>query len=67
MNSITPTEILEKFYKKAGWTEIGLHGAKETKFEMTFENQFDTVIINDTLEHAVQEARELVNKFINVN
>ncbi|MFY7965825.1 MAG: GNAT family N-acetyltransferase [Chitinophagaceae bacterium] len=27
----------EKFYKKAGWTEIGLHGTKETKFEMTFE------------------------------
>jgi len=27
----------EKFYKKAGWTEVGLHGTKETKFEMTYE------------------------------
>lgn len=28
----------ENFYKKAGWTEVGLHGTKETKFEMTYEN-----------------------------
>lgn len=28
----------EKFYRKAGWTEVGLHGKKEIKFEMTFEN-----------------------------
>jgi len=27
----------EKFYKEAGWTEVGLHGTKETKFEMTYE------------------------------
>lgn len=26
----------EKFYKKAGWTEVGMHGAKEIKFEMTY-------------------------------
>ena len=26
----------EKFYKKAGWTEAGLHGTNETKFEMTY-------------------------------
>ncbi|MHA8049777.1 GNAT family N-acetyltransferase [Aquirufa sp. ROCK-SH2] len=24
----------EKFYRKAGWVEIGLHGNKEIKFEM---------------------------------
>lgn len=28
----------EQFYRKAGWVEVGLHGSKEIKFEMTFEN-----------------------------
>ena len=28
----------EGFYRKTGWKEIGLHGTKEIKFEMTFEN-----------------------------
>ncbi len=27
----------EKFYRKAGWTEVGLHGTKEIKFEMTYD------------------------------
>jgi GNAT superfamily N-acetyltransferase len=27
----------EQFYKKAGWTEVGTHGTKEIKFEMTAE------------------------------
>jgi GNAT superfamily N-acetyltransferase len=27
----------EKFYRKAGWTKVGLHGTKEIKFEMTYE------------------------------
>ncbi|MEZ4776921.1 MAG: GNAT family N-acetyltransferase [Bacteroidia bacterium] len=26
----------EKFYRKAGWTEVGTHGTKEIKFEMTY-------------------------------
>jgi len=26
----------EKFYRKAGWTEVGTHGTKEIKFEMSF-------------------------------
>lgn len=26
----------ETFYKKAGWTEVGKHGTKEIKFEMTY-------------------------------
>lgn len=25
----------EHFYRKAGWTEVGMHGTKEIKFEMT--------------------------------
>jgi GNAT superfamily N-acetyltransferase len=25
----------EAFYKKSGWTVVGMHGTKETKFEMT--------------------------------
>lgn len=28
----------ESFYRKTGWKEIGLHGTKEIKFEMTFKN-----------------------------
>ncbi len=28
----------EIFYRKSGWTEIGIHGKGEIKFEMTFEN-----------------------------
>lgn len=27
----------EQFYKKAGWTEVGKHGTKEIKFEMSFD------------------------------
>ncbi|NNV55457.1 GNAT family N-acetyltransferase [Limnovirga soli] len=26
----------EKFYRKAGWREVGNHGTKEIKFEMTY-------------------------------
>ena len=28
----------ESFYRKAGWTEVGMHGTKEIKFEMTYKN-----------------------------
>lgn len=28
----------EMFYKKSGWTEVGMHGDEETKFEMTIDN-----------------------------
>nr|WP_294936404.1 GNAT family N-acetyltransferase [uncultured Flavobacterium sp.] len=28
----------ESFYRKAGWTEVGTHGTKEIKFEMTYNN-----------------------------
>lgn len=28
----------EKFYKKAGWMDAGMHGTKEVKFEMTYDN-----------------------------
>lgn len=26
----------ESFYRKAGWKEVGMHGTKEIKFEMTY-------------------------------
>jgi len=32
--------------------------------EMTFADQFDVIVVNDTLEHACEEAYELVKKFI---
>lgn len=28
----------EKFYRKAGWVEVGMHGSKEIKFEMSYLN-----------------------------
>lgn len=28
----------ETFYRKAGWKEAGLHGTKEIKFEMTYDD-----------------------------
>jgi GNAT superfamily N-acetyltransferase len=32
-----PGTRAEAFYKKQGWTDVGMHG-EETKFEMTFDN-----------------------------
>ena len=31
----SPDTRAEKFYRKAGWKEYGMHGSKEIKFEMT--------------------------------
>jgi hypothetical protein len=28
----------EKFYRKAGWKEVGTHRTKEIKFEMTYDD-----------------------------
>lgn len=35
--STAPGTRAEKFYRKAGWTEIGVHGKGEIKFEMTYQ------------------------------
>ncbi len=35
--STTPGTRAEKFYRKAGWTETGIYGKGEIKFEMTAE------------------------------
>lgn len=34
----SPNTRAEIFYRKSGWTEVGIHGKGEIKFEMTFEN-----------------------------
>ncbi|HEX9827637.1 MAG TPA: GNAT family N-acetyltransferase [Flavobacteriaceae bacterium] len=34
----SPNTRAERFYRKAGWTEIGTHGKGELKFEMTYKN-----------------------------
>ena len=31
----------EKFYRSAGWKEVGTHGSKEIKFEMTYDEWVD--------------------------
>ena len=33
-----PNTRAENFYRKAGWTEVGMHGKGEIKFEMTAED-----------------------------
>ncbi len=33
-----PGTRAEIFYRKSGWNDIGMHGTKEIKFEMTSEN-----------------------------
>jgi GNAT superfamily N-acetyltransferase len=33
--STAPNTKAEKFYRKAGWKEVGIHGKGEIKFEMT--------------------------------
>lgn len=32
-----PNTRAERFYRKAGWTETGIHGKGEIKFEMSYE------------------------------
>jgi len=32
-----PNTRAEKFYRKAGWREVGMHGKGEIKFEMSYE------------------------------
>jgi GNAT superfamily N-acetyltransferase len=34
----SPNTRAEMFYRKIGWTHVGMHGSNEIKFEMTFEN-----------------------------
>ena len=35
---ILPNTRAEIFYRKSGWTEVGIHGKGEIKFEMTYED-----------------------------
>jgi guanylate kinase len=46
------TETLKKRIEKAN-------------YELTFANKFDKIIVNDELEKAVKEAKELVEEFLN--
>lgn len=50
------SETAESFQKRISKAE----------HELTFASRFDKVIINDTLEHALEEAEKLVDEFINV-
>ena len=36
--STAPNTRAEKFYRKAGWKEVGMYGTKEIKFEMSYRN-----------------------------
>lgn len=37
--STEPNTRAETFYRKAGWREVGTHGANEIKFEMTIKDR----------------------------
>jgi GNAT superfamily N-acetyltransferase len=45
----SPNTRAEIFYRKNGWIETGMHGSKEIKFEMTFENRNN--ILNKNIDH----------------
>lgn len=45
--------------------EVIANRVKKFKFELDFANQFDTVIINDKLEEALEEAENKLQNFIN--
>ncbi len=36
--STSPMTMAERFYRKAGWKEIGTYGKDEIKFEMTYDD-----------------------------
>ncbi len=38
---------------------------ERAKFELSFEDQFDAVLINDVLENSFKEAEKIVNSFLN--
>ncbi len=40
--STAPNTRAEKFYRKAGWKEVGVYGKGEIKFEMNFEDWINT-------------------------
>ena len=38
----------------------------KVRFEMSFQDQFDVILVNDVLEDTLQEAQELVNHFLEI-
>ena len=59
-------EILEERLRARGTdSEENLQRRIEkARFELTFEPNFDAVLINDNLDHALQQAEDIVRKFI---
>jgi len=59
-------ELAKRLISRATDSEASISGRVfKAKFEMSFENKFDTVIVNDDLEKAFHEAEKLVNNFLN--
>jgi guanylate kinase len=59
-------ELAKRLISRATDSEASISGRVfKAKFEMSFENKFDTVIVNDDLEKAFREAEKLVDKFLN--
>jgi guanylate kinase len=59
-------EILEQRLRARGTeTEENLQNRlSKARYELTFEDQFDVVLINDVLEEALVRAEEIVRKFL---
>jgi hypothetical protein len=63
----SPNTKAEKFYRKNGWKEIGVHGKGEIKFEMSYEDWMhkeQKVEVSDTT--MMLEKQLLINKKINL-
>ena len=59
-------ELAKRLVSRATDSEASISGRVfKAKFEMSFEPNFDTVIVNDDLEKAFHEAEKLVNNFLN--
>ncbi|MCF8331689.1 MAG: guanylate kinase [Bacteroidales bacterium] len=59
-------EVLEKrLFERAGDDERSIRQRlNKAKHELTYAHQFDEVIVNENLETAVNEAIEIINKFL---
>ncbi len=60
-------EILEKRLRdrKSESEESIARRLERVKYEMTFEDKFDITLVNDDLEKTLNEAEQLVDKFLN--
>ena len=61
----SPEILFERLYNRRTESKESLKNRiKRAKMELTYENEFDTVLINDELEVALSDASEIVEGFL---